>query len=123
MLLEGQDRIVIVCRIVVKERKPAGSSSHRDVRSVINCAVSPAPLGSILFFTVLGVVDYEISVFQKLDVSLVTRMLKYRTRIIPVRLMIRHISNGGSAVADSVSDSGRRMIEILSFDKNVTDAE
>ena len=97
MLLEGQDRIVVVRRIVVKERKPSGSGGHRDVRRIFDRAVSPATLGSILLFAVLRVMDDEIGILQELDMPLVARMLKDRTRIIPVRLMIRHIGNSRSA--------------------------
>ena len=123
MRFEGQDRVVVVNRIVVKQCESSGSRCHRDIRCILNRAVAPPELGLILLFAVLRIVNDKIRIFEKLNMPLIARVFELRPGVVPIGFVIRNVGDGRAAIGDSVGDCGCRVIQILSLDQNVPDAE
>src|SRR5207245_7196657 len=109
--------------IMVEESEAAGASRYGDVCRVLDGAVTPAEAIRIFGFGVLSVVDHKISALQKLDVALIARMPEIQALVPPEWLVVRGVSERHSVPGNAVRDSGRRVVQVLSFDEQVANSK
>jgi hypothetical protein len=68
-------------------------------------------------------VNHKIRTSEKLDVTLVARMVKDRPGRIPEGLVIRDVGYSGVVGRNAIADRGCRMIQVLRFNEDVADSE
>ena len=123
---QGVDRVIVASGIVVVQRHLGDAGVTGGVDDVLDGAVAPTDPDRVFGGHVLGVMNQQIGVLEEggvMNVGLADREVASVGQMLVVRFVIGRVHHGRSVCLEPISETQRRVIEVLRRHGDVTDLD